>query len=313
MAKLKDISFVMPVLNEEHHLEVAVESVLSQKTPGKSELILALGPSTDNTNAIAQRLAKSSRRIKLVENLTGNTGAGLNTAIAASSFEVIVRVDAHSELTEEYAATALKILNETGAANVGGRMVAKGQSHFQSAVAFGYNNRIGLGGGSFHVGGTAGPADTVYLGVFRKAALDKVGGFDPKWVRGQDWELNLRLRKAGETVWFDPRLAVGYYPRRDLPSLAKQFFRTGLWRGSLTRDNPGDSKFRYWIPPLLVLGSIFWFPAWLYLMAIGFYVVGQTALPWPVRLWLWLVLPTMHYSWGTGFWFGLVRGQTGPS
>ena len=51
MAKpLKNVSFVMPVLNEEHYLETAVESVFSQEVSGEMELVVALGPSKDKTD-----------------------------------------------------------------------------------------------------------------------------------------------------------------------------------------------------------------------------------------------------------------------
>ncbi len=270
MAKpLKNVSFVMPVLNEEHYLETAVESVFSQDVPGEMELVVALGPSKDKTDEIAKRLKKKyGTKLQLVQS-PGLTSTSLNLAIAKSKYEVVLRVDAHSELSDGYAALAIKLLNETGAANVGGMMVAKGKSDFQSAVAYGYNNRVGLGGGSFHIGGQAGPAETVYLGVFRKSAIEQVGGFSEAWVRGQDWELNQRLRKAGLIVYFDPRLQVGYYPRNNWEALAKQFFKTGVWRGALTRENPAGSAIRYWIPPLLVLGTVFWFPVWLYLIGIA--------------------------------------------
>ena len=199
----KDASFVMPVRNEEQYLASAVESVFAQVAPGKTELILAIAPSIDKTRAIAEELQSRFKSLKIIDNPTGDTASGLNLAIAAASYEVIVRVDAHSQLTENYLTTALEVLSETGAANVGGRMHAVGISPLQQAVAFGYNNRVGLGGGSFHVGGKAGAVETVYLGVFQKSWLQKVGGFDPKWVRGQDWELNQRIRAAGGVVWFD--------------------------------------------------------------------------------------------------------------
>jgi hypothetical protein len=239
----------------------------------------------------------------------GLTSTSLNLAIAKAKYEVVLRVDAHSELSEGYADLAVKLLNQTKAANVGGMMVAKGKNDFQSAVAYGYNNRVGLGGGSFHVGGAAGPADTVYLGVFRKSAIEQVGGFSEAWVRGQDWELNQRLRQAGLVVYFDPRLQVGYYPRSDWESLAKQFFKTGVWRGALTRENPAGSSVRYWIPPLLVLGTVFWFPIWIYLIGIAILSGTAKGITDKQRLWLMVVLPTMHYAWGTGFWWGLFRGN----
>jgi succinoglycan biosynthesis protein ExoA len=310
MADLKDVSFVMPVLNEQDYLAIAVESVLSQKTPGKAQLVLALGPSRDKTNQIAESLAKKYKNLILVENPTGSTATGLNLAIEKSSYETVIRVDAHSELSDNYAASAVKILNTTGAANVGGMMIAKGRTAFQRAVAFGYNSRFGLGGGSFHVGGNPGPADTVYLGCFRKSIITELGLYEAKWVRGQDWELNLRIRQAGHTVWFDPGLKVGYYPRESIKALGKQFYSTGVWRGSLTKQNPMESSFRYWIPPLLVLASVLQVPLWIYLFAVTLVSFGVSKLDLSSKFWLLAVLPTMHFCWGIGFWVGLLSNQT---
>ncbi|MCF8529007.1 MAG: glycosyltransferase family 2 protein [Aquiluna sp.] len=300
----------MPVLNEATYLEGAVASVFEQSVPGEMELVLSLGPSTDGTDLIAKQLKKKyGTKLQLVHNPKGKTATALNLAIAKSKFEVIARVDAHSELSFGYAQLAVKTLNSSGAANVGGMMIAKGKTDFQKAVAYGYNNRVGLGGGSFHVGGNAGPADTVYLGVFRKSVLEELGGFSEVWIRGQDWELNKRIREAGHVVWFEPDLKVGYYPRSSWEALAKQFFKTGMWRGALTREAPGQSAVRYWIPPVLVLATLFWFPLWIYLLGIAGLVALSKGTSNAVKLWLMLVLPTMHYAWGIGFWFGLIRDQ----
>jgi len=308
MAELRNISFVMPVRDEEAYLQTAVESVYSQEVPGEMELVLAIAPSKDRTMEIAKELAVRFPGLQIVENPKGITPAALNLAIAKSKYEVVLRVDAHSELSAGYAKLALEVLNQTGAGNVGGMMVAKGKTDLQSAIAFAYNNRVGLGGGAFHVGGKAGPVETVYLGVFRKSVLDEVGGFSEVWIRGQDWELNQRIIKAGHQVWFDPRLQVGYYPRATFSELAKQFFKTGVWRGALTRQNPADSAVRYWVPPMLVVSLLFGLPLFAYLMAIAFYSVFFTDLPTGQKLRLIAVLPTMHLSWGVGFWWGLARG-----
>jgi glycosyltransferase involved in cell wall biosynthesis len=303
------ISFVMPVRNEAKHLATAVQAVLSQEHKGGQEVILAIAHSTDSTKEIAAELKRQYKsKLVVLNNTAGDSTTGLNLAIAAAKFETVMRVDAHSKLTEGYATLAQEILQETGAANVGGMMVAAGETDFQNAVAYSYNNRIGLGGGAFHLGGKAGPVDSVYLGCFQKSWLKKVGGFDPKWVRGQDWELNKRIREAGGTVWFDPRLKVNYYPRDNWRALAKQFFDTGIWRGALTREAPGHSAIRYWIPPLLVLSTILWLPVTLYLLVIAFAAMNASELNSATRLWLMVVLPTMHYAWGIGFWWGLARG-----
>lgn len=318
--KLRTVSFIMPVLNEEQYLESAVRSIFEQKNVKNSDIqvILALGPSTDNTNTIAEGL-KSQFPVKTVLNPTGKTPAGLNLAIAQADHEVIVRVDAHSVLSPDYTSLAIDILNETGAANVGGLMKAEGTSPFQKAVAWAYRSRVGLGGGTFHVGGHAGPSDSVYLGVFRADSLKKLGGFNEKMLRGQDWELNLRIRQSGEVVWFDPRLEVTYYPRSRLSKLAKQFYDTGAWRAQLTVNHPKSANLRYFAPPLLVLaiglgivGSFFglgWvglLPTFIYSALVFLSSATAKGLGFLSRAALLIVLPTMHLSWGSGFLSGLI-------
>lgn len=307
----RTVSFVMPALNEERYLEKAVVSVINQALPSghKLELIVALSKSRDKTARVARKLEKQYEELTLVSNKKGGTSAGLNLAIEQASGDVVIRVDAHSELPVDYASLGLEILSETGAANVGGRMVARGNTPFEKAVAWAYGSRFGIGGGSFHVGGKAGPVDSVYLGIFDKNKLIEVGGFDEGTVRGQDWELNLRLRQAGYTVWFDPRLEVTYKPRNSWAKLARQFYLTGKWRGKLARKGLQDQNLRYFAPPVLVFASLFVFPMVVYLFSIGL-IALFAKLSFGSKLRLFIVLPTMHYFWGFGFIIGnLFRPQ----
>lgn len=301
-------------------MESAVRSIFEQKNIKTSDIqvILALGPSTDSTNSIAEGL-KSQFPVKTVINPTGKTPAGLNLAISQADHEVIVRVDAHSVLSPDYTSLAIDILNETGAANVGGLMKAEGMSPFQKAVAWAYRSRVGIGGGSFHVGGKAGPSDSVYLGVFRADSLKKLGGFNEKMIRGQDWELNLRIRQSGQVVWFDPRLEVTYYPRSRLSKLAKQFYDTGAWRAQLTVNHLKSANLRYFAPPALVLaiglgiiasflglGWVGLVPTFTYSALVFLSSVTAKGLGFLSRAALLIVLPTMHLSWGLGFLSGLI-------
>jgi len=311
----------MPVLNEEKYLESAVTSIFEQKGLENTniEVVLALGPSTDQTNTVAETL-KSRFPVKTVQNPTGKTPAGLNLAIAEARYDVIVRVDAHSILSPEYTAQALEVLNTTGAANVGGLMKAEGTTSFQKAVAWAYRSRIGLGGGTFHIGGKAGPSDSVYLGVFRADILKELKGFNEKMIRGQDWELNLRIRQSGHTVWFDPRLEVTYFPRSSLSKLSKQFFDTGAWRAQLTKTHLGSANLRYFAPPALVIavtmgllsfllgfgGVLGLIPTLIYIALVLLSSISAKKLNLSSRLALLLVLPTMHLSWGSGFLSGLI-------
>ena len=124
------VSVVIPVRNEERYLEESVAGVLNQGYPGPMEIILAIASSTDRTAEIAQDLAVRDDRIRVIDNPDGTTPKALNLGVAVSQYDIIVRVDAHGELGPEYIATAVELLERTGAANVGGIMDAKGRTPF---------------------------------------------------------------------------------------------------------------------------------------------------------------------------------------
>jgi succinoglycan biosynthesis protein ExoA len=308
----REISVVLPVLNEEKYLADSVNSILSQNFSGAIEVILAVGPSQDQTLKIAQSIQARDSRVVVVENPTGKTAAGLNLAIAAARYSIIVRVDGHSQIPHDYCETAFQILNETGAVNVGGIMAAEGVSLFERAVARAMRSPLGVGAARFHTGGGAGESDTVYLGCFRKEALLAVGGFDERFTRAQDWELNFRLRQSGGVVYFDPRLTVTYRPRSTIKALAKQYFEYGRWRRVVSRRHQGSINYRYLAPPFTVVatslsliagglfGPLFFIPALVYSVFIlgSSIIIGKSL---GEILCLPTILLTMHISWGLGF------------
>ena len=323
------VAVVMPVLNEENYLEAAVLAILSQDYEGPIQVVLALGPSTDRTNEVAARICAGDSRVSSVPNPTGRTPEGLNAALAATIQEIVVRVDAHSELSDGYIRLAVETLQRTGADNVGGIMGARGVTKFEKAVAAAMTSPLGVGSASFHTGGTEGPAETVYLGAFTRNALERVGGYDPAFTRAQDWEMNYRIRSTGGKVWFNPDLFVTYRPRPNIFKLAKQYFEYGSWRHEVMRRHPDTrrtkSALRYFAPPLAValivigkiLGSIGFVRnnfydkdsvlIWGYVFAFGYLaltLVSSLTLVKRARagaLWLPIVLMTMQMSWGIGF------------
>ncbi len=311
-SRQEGVSVILPVLNEEPYLTQAVGAILSQDYLGQMEIVLSIGPSKDRTLEVAQGLAAQDSRVVLIENPTGRTAAGLNLAISKSRFPIIVRVDGHAEIPRNYISLAVNILNETGAVNVGGMMAAQGVTPFEKAVAGAMRSPLGVGASRFHTGGSAGSVDTVYLGVFLRSALMSVGGFDERFTRAQDWELNFRLRKAGGVVYFDPRLHVLYRPRPTLKALSKQYFEYGRWRRVVTRRHIGTVNLRYLAPPLALIGTVaslvagiflspsLFVPAGVYLafLMVASLGIGKTL---GEKLRLPAILLTMHMSWGAGF------------
>lgn len=327
------VSYVMPVYNEAAYIDDAVASVLAQRYEGEQELVLALGPSTDGTSERVAAIAAREPRVRIVHNPEMAIPIGLNRAIRAARHDVIVRVDAHTELAPDYTATAVATLTRTGAASLGGLMVAEGRTRFQRAVARAYNSRLGLGGGAYHGSAVEGPAESAYLGIMRREAIVAVGLYDEGLKRAEDWELNFRLRSAGEVVWLDPALRVTYWPRDTSSKLSRQFVATGIWRGELVRRHGGRHPLRYFAPPALVLASaaslvvlalqlsgvlagpaslvlglVHLAPALYLLLLAALLVVPSSGRSLADRATFALVIATMHVSWGAGFLRGAVLG-----
>lgn len=251
-----DVDVVMPIRNEADHLEAAVAAARSQGYPGTVRVFLGVGPSDDSTEALARSLAATDDDLVVVENPSGRTPSALNAAIRAGHAPIVVRVDGHSELSEGYIRRAVETMQRTGAVNVGGRQVPVPTTPFEEAVAAATTSWLGTGGASYRVGGAEGPVDTVFLGVFDRAAIEAVGLFDEGLIRNQDYELNIRLREAGGQVWFDPILSVGYRPRGSWRALAKQYYEYGVWKAAVMRMHPDSIRIRQVVPPLVIVGVV---------------------------------------------------------
>ena len=318
----------MPVRNEERHLAESVRHVLGQDYPGELELVLAVGPSADRTEELARELAAAHPRVTVVPNPSGKIPAALNAAVRAARHQVIARVDGHALLPVGYLTIAVTELIETGAADVGGVMSAEGVTTFQRAVAWGMTSKAGVGSAAFHTGGGAGPADSVYLGVYRREAIEQAGGYDEEMLRAEDWDLNYRIRARGGQIWFTPALRVTYRPRASVRALGSQYFHYGRWRRVVIREHPETASFRYLAPPaaagLVAFGlaagvaglagiaagappGVRWLAAGLVIPVT--YLAGITAVgavlsrgvPAGARIRVPLVLGVMHMCWGTGF------------
>jgi glycosyl transferase family 2 len=322
------VSVIMPVRNEERYLEEAVRHVLSQDYDGELELIIAVGPSRDRTAELAGSLAAAEPRITVVDNPTGQRPAAMNIALRTCRHPVVVRVDGHAMLPPGYIRTALATLSETGAVNVGGIMAAEGITPFQRAVAWAMTSSFGVGAARFHTGGQPGPSDTAYMGVFRREAIERAGGYNEQFQIAEDWELNHRIRQAGGLIWFQPAMRVTYRPRATVAELGAQYFRYGRWRRVVSRQHAGTISLRYLAPPIAagavaagtlaglagLVGLAAGAGSWARLATLGFAVplcygaavaaIGALAtreLPARAAARVPLALGTMHMSWGVGF------------
>ena len=295
---LPSVSVVIPARDAAAYLPAALAAIQSQTYGNIVDTVVA---------AADHESADAARGATVVDNQAGTTPAGLNLAIDSSQGEIVVRCDAHAVLPPDYVRTAVEILMETGADVVGGMQVPRGHSDWGKAIARAMTSRFGAGDARYRIGGDPGPVETVYLGVFRRQAIERVGGFDEEFVRSQDYELNHRIIQAGGIVWFDPRLQVTYDNRDSLWALAKQYFAYGRGKRLFNRKHPGNLRWRQLAPPTLTVALLTTLLASILLPALIMvpllYAVGLIAASRGSGR-VATALAVMHTSWGSGFLVG---------
>jgi glycosyltransferase involved in cell wall biosynthesis len=311
----RDVTVVIPVLNEIDTIAAAVRSVQAQDYEGRIEIAAADGGSTDGTKEVLDSLAAEDPAVIVIDNPARSVASGLNVAIAASTGEMIVRCDGHSVLPPEYVSTVVAALQETGAANVGGVQHPLGMAVVERAIAAAMSSRLGSGGVAYRSGRTPGPTDTVYLGAFRRETLEALRGFNESLSCNEDYELNYRIRAAGGVVRLDPTLRVEYRPRSSFKLLWRQYYRYGRCKRRMLRLHPEALRLRQLGPPGFVLGLLASlilafgpFPMLSVILPAGYLAIATVfALLGVIRrrdfaaLLMPVALATMHTSWGIGF------------
>jgi succinoglycan biosynthesis protein ExoA len=328
------ISIVVPCRNEAAHIRDFLDSALAQQLdPGQEiEVLIADGMSTDQTRELVEEYATRVPAVRVIDNPGQIVSTGLNAAIRAARGEIIVRMDGHTVYAPDYVRQCARVLQESGADNVGGPWVAKGRGRMGRAIAAAFGSRFCAGGGRAHDAQYEGEVDTVYLGCWRREVFDKAGWFDPELVRNQDDEFNFRLRRLGMRVWQSPRIRSEYTPRESLKALFRQYSQYGFWKVAVIRKHRAMASARHAAPGLFVAsiltlvvligigagarlpglarasGEVLGVEAGVYALAcVGAALAMAGTLEWRSLLAVPAVIATYHVSYGLGFLAGAVR------
>jgi succinoglycan biosynthesis protein ExoA len=317
------VTAVIPCRNERAHIEACVRSVLGQeRLPGQLEVIVADGMSEDGTREILSRLAHEDERLRVFDNPERITARGMNIGIAHARGEYIAIIGAHSAYAPDYLSASIEVSRATGADNVGGSMVCRGESWLQQAIAIAHHSPFSVGGARWHNVSYEGPADTVFGGVYRREVFDRIGRFDESLLRNQDDELNLRLILAGGKIWHSPAIRSSYCPRTSLSALFRQYLQYGYWKVAVMKKHGRPAAVRHLVPGLFVLAllalpalAIIYSPLiylWLALLA-AYAAANLTASVTAAARHGWRFLPALppvfacyHFGYGIGFLRGLI-------
>jgi succinoglycan biosynthesis protein ExoA len=253
------VSVVLPIRNESGHIGACLERLLDQDYPLElMEILVIDGCSQDGTQEVVQRVrdAHPDANMRLLINPERVVPPALNIGIRAATSPVVIRMDGHARPAKDYVSKCVAALARSSAANVGGIVEPESSSTFGKAVALATRHRLGAGDARYRIGGEACDVDTVMYGAFRREVFKRVGLFDESLVRNQDYEINVRIRAAGERVHFDPHIRFKYTPRNTARALWTQYLQYGWWRVETLRRHPESLRWRQLIPPVFAASQL---------------------------------------------------------
>jgi succinoglycan biosynthesis protein ExoA len=316
-------SVIVPVLNEEEFIERSVAAILEQRFDREFEVLVIDGGSDDRTPEILDRLARENPRVRVLANPERLIPNALNIGLRHARGEYIARMDAHTYYPPDYIAQGVARFEAGGVDCVSGPQVPQGEDRWSRRVALALGTRLGIGGASFRNPTAEIEVDTAFTGVWRRATLVELGGWDEDWPINEDAELAARIRERGGRYLCIPAMAAHYVPRRSLGALATQYWRYGQYRAKTARHHPIGLRRSHILPPgvVRVAAAAALGPAGVRrrarrgLAAYGLALVAGTGQAAAAAeraslrdlSWLPVVFAVMHVSWGAGFLYGCVR------
>lgn len=317
-----EITIVIPARNERAFIDETLNSVLQQRLTPEFEVIVAEGRSSDGTRELLEALAETEPRLKIVDNPSGTTPSALNRALENARGRFFVRVDGHSLIEPDYVRRLVDHLLAGNCEGAGGRKQAIGQGDFGRAVAAAHGSRFGIGDSSYHFAGDAQYVDHVPFGAYQTELARRIGGWNERLIRNQDFDFDYRYVRAGGRLLLDPSIVVEWSVRESPLRLARQYSEYGFWKAQVFIQHPRSLHLRWLAPPALagalVLAATFsWTLAGRWALAIVaasyavFLAAGAVSISRRTRFrlipQLMLALTTMHLAWGSGFLLGSAR------
>lgn len=321
------VSIIIPTLNEEKFIARCLDSVINQSFPIENvDLMVVDGGSSDRTCDIVNNYHVNYPNIRLINNPGRIQSIAFNIGVKNSDAPYIVRLDAHAVYDKDYLSVCYELLkSNTQFGNVGGVWDIRPQSSTIGSEVNAIINQVkfGIGGAAFRVGAEAGPVDTVPFGAFPRKVIEEVGGMREDLARGEDNEYNSRIRKAGYTIYLDPRIKCSYFARPDLKSSCRQMYNNGFSIGNLFHIDRNAVGLRHIIPLMFVLSLAASFILAAIIPALWFIPLGILALyffaaiiasidacskfGWKYFFYLPFYFFCIHVSYGTGTLIGLFK------
>jgi len=277
-----ETALVIPAHNAKHTIGPCLDAVVPLLGRELSEIVVVDDGSTDRTAQIAARYP-----VQVVRGEGEGPSAARNRGWRATSAERVWFVDADCVAAIDALPQLVEVLEASDCAGVGGSYANASPDSWLASLI---DDEIALRHDAM--------SERVdYLATFnvlyRRSALDKVGGFDETLIRAEDVDLAWRLLAADETLRFVRESRVAHFHERRLWPYLRTQAANGYWRAWLYGTHPehaGGDSYSGWTdhlqPPLaLVAAAAFCSTPWLATAGIAAAAALATAaLQWPIAM-----------------------------
>jgi cellulose synthase/poly-beta-1,6-N-acetylglucosamine synthase-like glycosyltransferase len=315
-----EVTVVIPARDEEASIASCLRSVRSQDLTDM-EILVVDGGSDDATADLVRTIAAEDPRVRLLHNPTGRIPTALNIGLGAATGRWLVRVDAHSTVTPDHVRTLVGHLRTGRWGGVGARKDADARTSMGRAIALALGSPLGVGDSAYHWAEEPRIADHVPFGAYPVALLRDLGGWDERLDANEDFELDLRVRRAGHELLLDPSVRIAWRSKETLGALLRQYRRYGKGKADVSRMHPGTLAPRHLAAPALIalfavaalaapfaprVAAALAAPYVAFLAIAGPWIAVRAGQP-EAALRVASALAAMHLGWGLGFWEGRLR------
>lgn len=258
------VSICIIAYNEEKALPSLLEDIKNQKyAHEKTEIVLVDSKSTDNTKKIMEKFAEENKdyiRVVVAENPKRKQASGWNVAIRAAKGEIIIRIDAHTMIPEDFVVKNVKSIEEGEDVSGGPRPnIAKTETPWQRTLLLAEMSMFGSSIAPYRKGHRKRYVKSVFHGAYRREVFEKAGLFNELLGRTEDNEMHYRIRKAGYKICYNPDIISYQHIRNSWKGMVKQKYLNGYWVGLTLGVCPRCFSAFHFVPALFcmaILGAI---------------------------------------------------------
>lgn len=323
------ISFVIVAYNAGKNILDALKSLLNQDYDKKNiEVLLVDSCSSDNTKQVMYDYKRQYEdvfnKVYILDNPKKTLPCGWNVALKHISGDIIIRIDAHAVMSEDFISNNVKLIEE-GEKIVGGpcMSIIDDNNEWQNLLLMSEESMFGGGIAAFRNAGRNKYVNTLAYAAYAREVFECVGGYDERLTRTEDNEMHYRMRRAGYKFCFNTNIKSFHKARNSLKGMIRQKFLNGYWIGLTMGVCPKCFSIYHLVPFAFVLSLIttlilaaFGFPL-LFLFLILLYALCNISMSVlsiiqkkkfsPIMLLLPILFFILHISYGVGTLMGIVK------